>query len=238
MQNDDMVAYRPRPRRPSSVASRRLDGGDVDLLHRHHRLEGALGLSATGRHRVGQRARGDLPGEAPAVLAPTARAFLAAIADNRIPVAVRLRLIVRGDLEGERLAVLERRTAVEPEAGNAEDGELHRQHIAGLAARVVARRLVDSGHFTIRKGGGVEPRRVLCVLVEPETNRVFRFHVSFTFFPKLPIPSSANAFRSEHRELPGVGSLIVADEIRITVCAFQLEISVVGRQPGVEYFGY
>src|SRR5437879_6413339 len=49
------------------------------------------------------------------------------------------------------------------------------------------------------------------------------------------IPSSAYAFRSEHRELPGVGSLIVADEIRITVCAFQLEISVVGRQPGVEY---
>jgi len=75
--------------------------------------------------------------------------------------------------------------------------------------------------------------------------------VSFTFFPSeqrygtkpegragtdvLPIPSSANAFRSEHRELPGVGSLIVADEIRITVCAFQLEISVVGRQPRVEY---
>src|SRR6059036_3924300 len=51
----------------------------------------------------------------------------------------------------------------------------------------------------------------------------------------LPISSSANAFRSEQRELPCVGSLIVADEIRITVCAFQLEISVVGRQPGVEY---
>jgi hypothetical protein len=66
-------------------------------------------LSATGRQRVGQHARGDLPGEAPAVLAPTTRAFLAAVADNRIPVAVRLRLIVRGDLEGKRLAVLERR---------------------------------------------------------------------------------------------------------------------------------
>src|SRR5204863_9105262 len=138
------------------------------------------------------------------------------------------------DLEGERLAVLERRAAVEPEAGNAEDGELHRQDIARLAARIVAGRLVDSGHFTTRKGGGVEPRRVLCVLVEPEANRVFWFHVSFTF-PKLPIPSSADAFSSEHRELPGVGSLIVADEIRITVCAFQLEISVVGRQPGVEH---
>jgi hypothetical protein len=51
----------------------------------------------------------------------------------------------------------------------------------------------------------------------------------------LPLPSSAHAFRSEHRELPGVGSLIVADELRITVCAFQLEISVVGRQPDVQY---
>src|SRR5213592_2902240 len=172
-------------RRRSSAASRRLDGGDVDLLHRHHRLEGALGLSAAGRQRVGQHARGDLPREAPAVLAPTARAFLAAIADNRIPVAVRLRLIVRGDLEGERLAVLECRTAVETEAGNAENGKLHRQNIAGLAARVVARCLVDSGHFTLRKGGGVEPRRVLCVHVEPEADRVFWFHVSFTLFPKL-----------------------------------------------------
>ena len=52
----------------------------------------------------------------------------------------------------------------------------------------------------------------------------------------LPIPSSTNAFRSEHRELPGAGSFIVADEIRITVCASQLEIPVVGCQPGVQYF--
>jgi hypothetical protein len=49
------------------------------------------------------------------------------------------------------------------------------------------------------------------------------------------MPSSANAFRSEHCELPGAGSLIVADEIGITVCAFQLEIPVIGRKPGVEY---
>src|SRR5439155_5793538 len=108
---------------------------------------------------------------------------LAAVADDRIPVAVRLCLIVRCDLEGKGHAVLERGTAVEPEAGNAEDGELHRQDIARLAARVVARRLVDSGHFTIRKGGRVEPRRVLCVLVEPEADRVFWFHV-------CPSPSS------------------------------------------------
>src|SRR5437667_4376100 len=156
---------------PSSAASRHLDGGDVDLLHRHHRLEGALCLSATGRKRLGQRARGDLPGEAPAVLAPTARAFLAAVADNRIPVAVRLCLIVRGDLEGKGLAVLECRAAVETEAGNAEDGELHRQHIAGLAARVVARRLVDSSPFPLRKGGGREACPLLWCLVERAAER-------------------------------------------------------------------
>src|SRR5206468_6959101 len=170
---------------------------DVDLLHRHHRLEGALGLSATGRHRVGQRARRDLPGEAPAVLAPTARTFLAAVANDRIPIAVRLRLIVRGDLEGERLAVPERRAPVETEAGNADDGELHRQNVAGLAARVVARRLVDRGYFAIRKGGGVEPRRVLCILVEPEADRIFRFHVSFTLLSKLAASCARNIVSSQ-----------------------------------------
>src|SRR5438105_15448815 len=98
-----------------SPASRRLDGGNVDLLHRHHRLERTSCLSATGRRRIGQRTWGDLPREAPAVLAPTARTFLAAVANDCIPVAVRLCLIVRCDLEGERLGVPERRTAVEAE---------------------------------------------------------------------------------------------------------------------------
>src|SRR5918992_1260676 len=111
-----------------------------------HRLEGALCLKTTGRHRVGERARGDLPGEAPAVLAPTALTFLAAIADDRVPVAVRLFLIVRRDLEGKGLAVPELRAAVETETGNAQNGELHRQHIAFLAARVVGGRLVNSRH--------------------------------------------------------------------------------------------
>jgi hypothetical protein len=30
-----------------------LDGGDIDLLHRHHRLEGTLCLTATSRKRIG-----------------------------------------------------------------------------------------------------------------------------------------------------------------------------------------
>src|SRR4249920_2282618 len=167
----------PRPVVFTSAPPRGLDGGDVDLLHRHHRLEGTLGLTATSRKRIGERARGDLPGEAPAVLAPTARAFLAAVADDRVPVAVRLFLIVRRDLEGKGLAVLEHRAAIETETGNAQNGELHRQYIALLAARVITGRLVNSGHFTVRKGGGVEARRLMRVLVEPEADRVLWLHL-------------------------------------------------------------
>src|ERR671913_788756 len=99
----------------TSAPPRGLDGGDVDLLHRHHCREGTLCLTATSRKRVGQHARDDLPGEAPPVLAPAALTLLAAIADDRVPVAVRLFLIVRCDLEGKSFAVLERRPAVEAE---------------------------------------------------------------------------------------------------------------------------
>jgi hypothetical protein len=37
----------------TSAPPRCLDGGDVDLLHRHHRLEGTLCLTAAGRKRIG-----------------------------------------------------------------------------------------------------------------------------------------------------------------------------------------
>jgi hypothetical protein len=37
----------------TSASPRCLDGGDVDVLHRHHRLEGTLGLTATSRKRIG-----------------------------------------------------------------------------------------------------------------------------------------------------------------------------------------
>src|SRR5438046_3592917 len=133
----------------TSASLRGLDGGDVDLLHRHHRLEGTLCLTATSGKRLGQRARGDPPGEAPAVLAPTPLAFLAAIADDRVPVAVRLFLIVRRDLEGKGLAVPELPPAVEAETGNAQNSELHRQDFALLAAWIITGCLVNSGHFAI-----------------------------------------------------------------------------------------
>src|SRR5437867_4640011 len=176
-----------------SAPPRCLDGGDVDLLHRHHRLEGTLCLGATSSKRIGERARGDLPGEAPAVLAPTARTFLAAVADDRAPVAVRLFLIVRRDLKGKGLAVLERGAAVETETGNTQNCELHRQFIALLAARVLAGRLVNGGHLGIRKGGGVEACRLMRVLVEPEVDRVLWLHVVCSLFSiQTPLRVSAS----------------------------------------------
>ena len=65
-------------------------------------------------------ARRDLPRQAPLVLAPAAGAFLAAVADDRVPQAVGFGLVVGRDLERERLAVLERRPAVQPDAGDAQ----------------------------------------------------------------------------------------------------------------------
>lgn len=101
----------------TSTAARRLDCSDVDLFHLHHRIEGALGDSGI---RIGDRFRQDdrrnLPGQSPFILAPTARALLAAVADDRVPVAIRFGLVSGCDLKRERFVVLERRSAIEPEA--------------------------------------------------------------------------------------------------------------------------
>src|SRR5215210_4318000 len=76
---------------PVSLRIDRLAGGrslnrrNVDLAHRHHRLERALCLRLVGVGRkLEQHARRDLPREAPFVLAPAASAFLAAVADDRV----------------------------------------------------------------------------------------------------------------------------------------------------------
>src|SRR4051812_23157080 len=103
----------------ASAATGRFDGCDIDLAHRHHRVESALCLGSACLHRFHQNARGDLPGDAPFILAPAALAFLATIADDGVPVAVGLFLIFRRDLEGESLAVLDRRAAIQADAGDA-----------------------------------------------------------------------------------------------------------------------
>src|SRR5690606_20409420 len=116
--------------------------------------------------------RGDLPGDAPLVPAPAALALLAAIADDRVPVAVGL-LLVRGrHLEGEGLAVPERGAAVDADARNAEDGEVDGEHVPLPAGREVARRAVDGVDGRVGEGGRVEARRFLRVMVVPEADGV------------------------------------------------------------------
>ena len=70
------------------VPPRRLYRGNVNLLHRHHRVERAFGGCGIGAHHgVGEDAGGDLPRQAPAVFAPAALAFLPAVADDCVPQA-------------------------------------------------------------------------------------------------------------------------------------------------------
>src|SRR5262249_13647226 len=70
----------------------------------------ALSFGAASRQRLRQYARRDLPGDAPFVFAPAACALLPAIADDGVPIAIGLFLIVGGDLEREGFVMLEHRT--------------------------------------------------------------------------------------------------------------------------------
>jgi len=58
-----------------SAAAGGFDGGDVDLLHGHHGVEGALGLSATGGKRIHEGARVICQERPQRSLAPTATGF-------------------------------------------------------------------------------------------------------------------------------------------------------------------
>src|SRR6476620_3712678 len=104
---------------------RGFDLGDVDLLHLQHRIHRPLGggpIAAGGA--LEQDARGDLPREAPFVLAPAAVAFLAAVIDDRVPIAVGLLLAFGQDHEADCLIRLEQRSAVETDERLAEDSKL------------------------------------------------------------------------------------------------------------------
>jgi hypothetical protein len=172
------------PAFPSAAASG-LDLGDVDLTHLHHRIEGAFGFSTTGCHRVRQHARRDLPGDSPTVPAPPASALLAAIADNRIPIAIRFLLRISRNLEGERLAVFELRPTIETQTRNAEDGEFHREDFAFLATGKIAGGFVNRDYLTVRERGGVEARRILRILVKPKADGVLCFRAAHrTFYPE------------------------------------------------------
>src|SRR5690606_11200841 len=109
---------KPRHRRGFFWSSRTpaggFDLGDVDLAHLHHRVERALGgLAVWVGDGFDQHPRRDLPVHAPLVLAPAAGGFLAAVADDGVPQAVGLFLVVGGDLEREGFGLGEGGAAVE-----------------------------------------------------------------------------------------------------------------------------
>src|SRR5437016_7871961 len=100
------------PDAPSTAACR-FDRGDINLGHLHHRIERALGGSAIRiGYRLGQGGRRNLPGQAPFVLAPAARALLTAVGDERVPVSIRFGLVSGCDLKRERFVMLKFRSAV------------------------------------------------------------------------------------------------------------------------------
>src|SRR5207248_9661270 len=129
-----------------------------------HRFKGPLCFIAACRQRLSQHARRDLPGNAPLVLAPAARALLATIANDRVPVAVGLLLIIGGDLERKGFVMFERRTTVEPDTRDAGNCEFDRQDVVLLAGWIVTGRTVDRAHRAVRKNLGVEPGSSLGVL--------------------------------------------------------------------------
>src|SRR4030095_15516963 len=146
-----------------------------------------LASTPAGRQRLGQHTRRDLPRHAPFVFAPAARALLAAIADDSVPIAVGLRLIVSGDLERKGFAMFERGTAVEADTGDAGNFEFDYQHISLLAGRVVTGCTVDGTHRAVGKGLGMKASSNLGILIVPDANRVLRHCISFRSDARLLI---------------------------------------------------
>jgi ribulose-5-phosphate 4-epimerase/fuculose-1-phosphate aldolase len=177
------------PPRDSS-APRRLDCSDVDLLHGHHRIERALCFNAAGRQGFGQYTRRDLPRHAPLVFAPAAFALLAAIADDGVPIAIGLGLIVSGDLERKGFAMFERGTAVEADTRDAGNFEFDYQHISLLAGWVVTRCTVDGTHRAVGKGLGIKASSSLGILIVPDANRVLCHCISFRFEARVHLRNS------------------------------------------------
>ena len=94
------------------------------------------------------------------------------IVDDRVPVAVGLCLIVGCYLERKRLAVLELRSAIEADTGDARNGEFDNQGIARFAIRIVGRCGNYGANTAVREGFGIEAGGFFCVVVIPHTDRV------------------------------------------------------------------
>ncbi|MNI72058.1 hypothetical protein D3C73_1279780 [compost metagenome] len=103
-------------------------------------------------------------------------AFLATVADDGIPQAIGLGLVLGGNLERERFAVLEGRAAIEPDTGDTADREFDGEDVTLLAVGEVARRVMHGGYFTVGKGLCVERGGLQRTAVVPDADGVLVSH--------------------------------------------------------------
>src|ERR1700733_2538766 len=115
-----------------------LERRDVQLDHLEHRVGDPLraGHVAVAHHLLEGR-RDDLPPDAEAIDEPPARLRLAPRLEERVPVAIELRLIVAGDDERNGVVELVVRARAHGPQRLAEEGEVHDLHRARRPARRV-----------------------------------------------------------------------------------------------------
>src|SRR5215207_3133823 len=158
--------------------SRGLDRRDVDLAHGHHGFHRSPGRFPIGiGHGLQQRAWRDLPREAPSIPAPAAGAFFSTPTDDRLPIAIRFRLVLGHHHEADRLVGAKVRAAIEANERPAQEGELDRQFLAFVTARIIGRGGMRRPDMAVGEGAGVELRRIAgLVMVEPQAGNKFGHH--------------------------------------------------------------
>src|SRR4029079_5973199 len=140
-----------------------------------------------------QHARRDLPREAPAVLAPAAGAFLAAIPGDRVPVAVGFLLVLGHSHEADGLVRLEVRAAVEADEIAAEDGEVDRELVILLPTREIRRRGHGRADAAVGEDRGVEFGRLArLAFVQTQAGCQFVRHVLLLVDAYLRGPTRPN----------------------------------------------
>src|SRR5207249_7692653 len=108
-----------------------------------------------------------------------------AIADDRVPIAVGLGLIVSRDLKRKGFAVFERGTAVQADTRNAGNFEFDYQHISLFAGWVVTGCTMDGTHRAVGKDLGIKASSGLGILIVPQANCVLCHCMSFRFEARL-----------------------------------------------------
>src|ERR1700761_401868 len=137
------------------------------FAHAIHRLGGSGGACRIRMaNQIVEPPWNHLPAQTEAVLAPAALRFLAAIGQPA-PVVVDLVLVLAVDREGHRLAEREMRTAVDPEESVPVQHEGAGQNRPGFAGAGIGGS-VQVLDVRVREYRGVERRRLLQVVVEPQ----------------------------------------------------------------------